>query len=121
MMAARKASPRAMAFASSMADADRHARGGNLKAAFAALERAHVLGQRDFLSHLRVHGRMLRIGWRARDVREVVGQITRLALVPLGHVSGRLPLGNTGGANVDAFAPMPIPPDLAHLLEERDR
>lgn len=88
---------------------------------FAALERADVLGQRDFSAHLRVHGWMLRVGWETGDWREVVGQLMRLALVPLGHLVGRLPIGNTGGANVSAFAPMAIPPDLKRLLQGRDR
>jgi hypothetical protein len=30
-------------------------------------------------------------------------------------------MGNTGGANVSAFKPMAIPPELKRLIEERDR
>ena len=39
---------------------------------------------------------MLGLAWRTRDWSEVAGQVLRLALVPLGHLSGRLPLGNPG-------------------------
>ena len=44
-----------------------------------------------------------------------------IALVPVGHLVGRLPVGNTGGSNVSAFKPMAIPPDLERLIEDRDR
>ncbi|HEV3401169.1 MAG TPA: DUF3703 domain-containing protein [Acidimicrobiales bacterium] len=48
------------------------------------------------------------------------GQVLRLVLAGPGSLTGRYPLGNTGGANVSAFAPMPIPDDLRDLLEGRD-
>lgn len=115
------ASPRIEAFEAKIAVSARHRLAGYPRRAFAALERAHVLGQRDFSAHLRVHGWMLRVGWETGDWRKVVGQLMRLALVPLGHLVGRLPIGNTGGANVSAFAPMTIPPDLKRLLQGRDR
>ncbi|MBT8427288.1 MAG: DUF3703 domain-containing protein, partial [Erythrobacter sp.] len=35
---------------------------------------------------------------------------------PLGNLTGRLPWGNTGRANVSAFAPMPYPDDLAEVF-----
>ena len=104
-----------------MSEAARHRAAGDVKSAFASLERAHVLGQLDFGPHLRVHWQMLRVGWAAVDRREVTGQLLRIALVPVGHLVGRLPVGNTGGANVSAFRPMPIPPDLQRLIEDRDR
>lgn len=47
-----------------------------------------------------------------RDSREVMGQIFRLILVPVGHALRRLLAGNTGRANVSAFAPMRLPDDL---------
>ena len=90
--------------------------GREMRAAFEQLERVHVLGQRRFVRHLLVHLWMLRIGWAARDGLEVCGQLLRLMLVPLGHLSGRLPTGNTGGAKVGAFAAMPVAADLAPLL-----
>jgi hypothetical protein len=109
------------AFEAAMADAARLRATGDAKSAFAALERAHVLGQRDFVPHLRVHWQMLRVGWAEGDRREVTGQLMRIALVPVGHLAGRLPPGNTGGANVGAFKPMAIPPDLARLIEDPKR
>ena len=93
---------------------------GDAAAAFASLERAHVLGQREFGPHLRVHLRMLSIAMSMRDWREVRGQVLRIALVPIGHLLARLPRGNTGAANVSAFAPMTIPPDIERLLDNKE-
>jgi len=117
----RTGSRRIEAFEVAMSEAARHRAAGDTKSAFAALERAHVLGQLDFVPHLRVHWQMLRAGWSAGDWREVAGQLMRIALVPVGHPLGRLPVGNTGGANVSAFKPMAIPPELKRLIEDRDR
>jgi hypothetical protein len=61
---------------------------------------------------------MLRLSFRTRDWPEVAGQLVRLALVPLGHLSGRLPLGNPGRANVSAFDPLPVRPELAALIAQ---
>ena len=84
--------------------------------ALAQLERAHVLGQRDFIRHWHVHGLMLRAAWQLADGRELRGQLLRLALVPLGHLFKRLPMGNIGRANVSAFAPMAVPADMQRPL-----
>lgn len=91
---------------------------GDLKAAWQLLERAHVIGQAWVMPHLRSHWEMLRLGWLLRDGREIVGQILRLGLVVPGTWLGRLPLGNTGGSNVNPFRPMPLPDDLRELLLE---
>jgi len=80
------------------------------------LEAAHVVGQMRFLPHLRVHALMLHFAWRTRDWSEVVGQVMRLLLVPLGHAMGRLPIGNPGRSNISAFQPMPVRPDIAHAI-----
>jgi hypothetical protein len=105
------------AFDAALTGARLRYRAGDLRTSFALLERAHVLGQRRLGRHLRVHGWMLKVGWALRDWREVRGQLLRLALTPLGHLTGRLPIGNTGGANVSAFASMPIPDELRALLD----
>ena len=59
---------------------------------------------------------MLRHGVRVRDGREIRGQLVRIVFGFLGSLVGRLPPGNTGGANVPAKQPMPIPEDLERLL-----
>lgn len=84
--------------------------------AFRHLERAHILGQRWAWSHTRVHWLMLRHGWRTRNAAEILGQLPRIVFGFWGSVLGRVPVGNTGGANVPAERPMPIPPDLQALL-----
>lgn len=85
---------------------------GDVPAAWRALERAHILSQPLLGPHLRVHAAMLGYALRQRDVGEAAGQLARLALAPLGALTGRLPWGNTGRSNVSAFASMPIPDDL---------
>ncbi len=63
---------------------------------------------------------MLRIGWFRRDRREIVGQLVRLLAAPPASATGVFPVGNTGGANVPATKPMPIPPELRSLIELDD-
>jgi len=89
---------------------------GTTEQAWLYLEAAHVLGQLHIKPHLHTHAHMLRLALRSRDWAEAAGQVLRLALVPLGHLSGRLPLGNPGRSNVSAFAPLPVRPELAELI-----
>ncbi len=88
---------------------------GELGAAFRHLERAHILGQPWAGPHSWTHWMMLRIGWRRRDGREIRGQLLRLAAGGLLSWADRLPIGNTGGADVPATKSMPVPDDLADL------
>lgn len=88
----------------------------NFDASFHHLERAHILGQRHFVPHLWTHWWMLKIGTRRKDIREIFGQCLRLAAVFPASLFGWVPVGNTGGANVSALKPMPIPDDLEDLL-----
>lgn len=92
---------------------------GDLGAAFHHAERAHVLGQPWPGPHTHAHWLMLRIGLKRRDGREIFGQIIRLAAGGLLTMIGRVPEGNTGGANVSPEKPMPVAPDLANLCGER--
>jgi uncharacterized protein DUF3703 len=80
------------------------------------LERAHVLSQPMAGPHVRTHVAMLGYGLRRRDRREIVGQLIRLVVAAPGTWTGRYPVGNTGGANVSALKPMPIPDDLKAVL-----
>lgn len=89
-------------------------------AAWRALERAHIIAQPYFFAHLASHWHMLRFALTLQDWREAAGQGIRLALVPLGSLTGRLPTGNIGRARVSAFQPMPLPADLAEQLAPRD-
>ena len=80
------------------------------------LEAAHVVGQPQFRPHLLAHTRMLRLAWRTGNWPELAGQLLRLALAPLGNLSGRLPLGNPGRSTVSAFKPLPVRLELADLI-----
>jgi Protein of unknown function (DUF3703) len=113
-------SPRVAVFEAALSEASQRVAAGDLAAALSSLERAHVLGQRDIGPHLRVHLRMLRVACAMGDGREARGQLLRILLTPIGHLTGRLPLGNTGASNVNAFEPMAIPPDLERLLQDED-
>ncbi|WP_240623935.1 DUF3703 domain-containing protein [Ahniella affigens] len=88
---------------------------GQHQSSFAHLERAHILSQKHTLAHTYVHWQMLRFGWAKRDWREILGQLLRL---PAALTKSRfwVPMGNTGGANVSAIKPMPVPEDLRAIL-----
>ena len=92
---------------------------GDNERAWTALERAHIVSQPYLGPHLASHWAMLRFAFIERDTKEVAGQIFRLTLAPLGAISGRIPAGNTGRANVSAFKAMSIPADLVSRLKER--
>lgn len=99
-----------------LTESRRARRDGDSPAAWAQLERAHVLGQPYIGPHLRTHWEMLRLAVATRIRREALGQVFRLVLVVPGTLLGRLPAGNTGRADVSAFAPMPIPAELRASL-----
>jgi hypothetical protein len=84
--------------------------------AFRHLERAHILSQRFTVRHVHVHWLMLKHGTATRRPREIAGQLVRMVAAAL-FSRIWVPAGNTGGANVSAMRPMPIPDDLRHLLE----
>ena len=102
-------------------DARGAARQTDWQAAWAHLEDAHVLSQPWVRPHVKVHAHMLSLGWRQRDVREVIGQIGRIVVAGPGSATGRYPTGNTGRSRISAFEPMPIRPDLHALLDDDPR
>lgn len=85
---------------------------GDWRASWRHLERAHILSQSNVGLHLTSHIKMLAFAMSRRDVREILGQLLRIVFVPLGTLTGRLPVGNTGRARVSAFGPMPVSDDL---------
>lgn len=97
----------------------REARTANEKLrAWHHLERAHILGQLRFGLHIRSHLQMLGYAIALKDGREIFGQVVRLALAPLGNLTGRLPIGNTGRAHVSAFTPMEISEELQRQIKD---
>jgi hypothetical protein len=99
-----------------IADARRDSRAGEVEDAWARLADAHVLSQPWPVPHVRVHAAMLGMGWRTRDAGEVGGQLFRLVVAAPGSLTGRYPAGNSGRADVSAFAAAPVREDLAELL-----
>ena len=91
---------------------------GNPDVVFSHLERAHILGQTSTVEHVRVHYHMFLWGIRQRNVREILGQLLRIVGASIGTPLGLVPQGNTGGTNVTSFKSMPIPPELAALIEQ---
>lgn len=106
------------AFTQEMAKARDAYRGGDLDLSFQHLERAHILGQRFFWRHVVSHWWMLKVGVQQGRVEEIRGQLLRLIATVPGYLFGWVPKGNTGGANVSPVKPMPLPTDLAPLLED---
>ena len=98
--------------------ADKSLENGDLTAAFEHLERAHVLGQGITSDHTRIHWRMLKIGWKRKDARELFGQLVRIVGAATKTPFGIYPTGNTGGSNVWFFRPMPIAEDLKQILDK---
>src|SRR3546814_19899392 len=75
--------------------ADGAEKSGRIEQAWCHLERAHVVSQTHLWPHMQSHWKMLQLAVRLRDGREVVGQLFRPALDPLGHLPGPLPIGKT--------------------------
>ncbi len=88
--------------------------------AFAHLERAHVLGQASTWEHGRVHWAMLRWALSHKDAAEALGQTWRLVGAWL-KTWLWVPVGNTGGADVSGFRPMPVAPELQQLIDAARR
>ncbi|WP_240136406.1 DUF3703 domain-containing protein [Streptomyces sp. MUM 178J] len=101
-------------FAAEMAAARRP---GPINERWRAAERAHIVSQPWPGPHTRTHAVMLRLGTAERDLVEVLGQLARLAVAGVGSTAGKYPSGNTGRTRAGLNTPMPIPGDLAALLE----
>ena len=80
------------------------------------LERAHILAQPYPYQHTEVHWKMIRFGIKLKNWKEVIGQIPRLLIGGVKSFVGKIPLGNTGGANVPPLQPMEIPEDIASII-----
>jgi len=78
---------------------------------FHHLERAHILGQRNYLPHVVSHYWMYKVAVKKRDVREALGQVSRM-IMSVASLIGTIPIGNTGRARISPIKPMPMPADL---------
>src|SRR4051812_45236572 len=78
---------------------------GDTSAQWTHLERAHILSQPMAGPHVRTHVAMFTTALRRRDRHELVGQLFRMIVAAPGSMTGKYPVGNTGGADVSAFVP----------------
>lgn len=88
----------------------------NLPSAWRHLERAHIIGQPWPGEHTYVHWLMLKFSFKIKSWKEILGQIPRLLVGGVKSFVGRIPVGNTGGANVPPLRPMEIPQDIRELM-----
>jgi len=90
---------------------------GNLSNAWRQLERAHIIGQSWPKEHSYIHWLMLKFGFKIKSRKEIAGQIPRLVFGGVKSFVGKIPVGNTGGANVRPLQPMEIPEDLQKMIK----
>lgn len=91
---------------------------GKLQLAWRHLERAHVIGQAYPFEHSYVHWKMLLFGIKIKSAKEVFGQVPRLLVGGVKSFVGKVPVGNTGGANIPALKRLPIDPQITELFEK---
>lgn len=82
------------------------------------LERAHIIGQSYPYEHSYVHWKMLQFGIYIKDMKEIVGQLPRLLVGGVKSFVGKVPLGNTGGADVPPLRPLEIPKDIQNMFDQ---
>lgn len=90
----------------------------DISAAWNHLERAHVIGQAYPWPHTYVHWKMLQFGISIKSWKEVLGQIPRLLVGGVKSFVGKIPVGNTGGANVPPLKALPIDPEIMEMFRE---
>ncbi len=88
---------------------------------FKHLENAHVLGQHSTYWHVKTHLLMLTWALRNNAPREFAGQILRVIGAATKTGLGWVPTGNTGGANISPFKPLPVPAEFEHLIAQAKR
>lgn len=88
----------------------------NLQLAWRQLERAHIIGQPWFVQHTYIHWLMLRFGIKVKNKKEILGQLPRLLVGGIKSFVGKIPTGNTGGANVPPLRVMEIPEELKNIM-----
>ena len=90
---------------------------GNLHSAWRQLERAHIIGQSWPKEHSYTHWLMLKFGLKIKNTKDIVGQVPRLIFGGIKSFVGKIPVGNTGGADVPPLQPMEIPEDLQRIIK----
>lgn len=88
-----------------------------LQRAWNHLERAHIIGQLYPYYHSYVHLKMLFSGIHIKDMKEVIGQIPRLVIGGVKSFVGKIPVRNTGGANIPPLKSLPISEELLEMFK----
>ena len=86
--------------------------------AFKHLENAHVLGQESTYWHVKAHIRMAKWAVHQRQPKEFFGQILRIVGAATKTFVGLVPTGNTGGANISPFKPLPLSLKHQDIIEK---
>ncbi|MBD2200138.1 MULTISPECIES: DUF3703 domain-containing protein [Calothrix] len=87
--------------------------------AWIALQRAHILGQNDAIAHTIAHWQMLKLAWKQRDFREIMGQLVSTILaIPLTLLYGNSRYLRGGKAHVQESEKMSIPEDIQQILSQ---
>jgi hypothetical protein len=60
---------------------------------------------------------MLVFGIKLKNSKEIIGQIPRLLIGGVKSFVGKIPVGNSGGANVPPLQPMQIEDDLLLIIK----
>ncbi len=90
----------------------------NLHMAWRHLEKAHIIGQAYPFEHSYVHWKMFLFGIKIKDGKEIVGQIPRLLVGGVKSFVGKIPVGNTGGANVPPLKSLPIEEEVLEVFRK---
>lgn len=91
----------------------------DIEAAWTALQRAHLLGQRNAIAHTVAHWHMLTLAWQQQDFKEIKGQIMPTLLAfPLTFLFGQLRELRGGKANPNHADNGSIPEDIQQILEQ---
>lgn len=91
----------------------------HLPLAWHHLERAHIIGQSYPYAHSYVHWKMIQFVFHIKDAKEIIGQLPRLLVGGVKSFVGKVPLGNTGGANVPPLRPLEIPADIQEMFRNK--
>lgn len=91
---------------------------GHLSLSWRHLERAHVIGQAYPFEHTYAHWKMLKFGFKIKSTTEIIGQIPRLLVGGVKSFVGKIPVGNTGGANIPPLRVLPIEKDILLMFKK---
>jgi hypothetical protein len=93
-------------------------RESDFEVAWQHLIRAYIISQPNLRLHILFHSKMLRLASITSEFQEIIGQILRLMLAPLGHFLGITPWGNIGRATVSIISPNVLPSDISQMYAE---